>query len=119
MAQILAFPQTLVFTRVFEELPLFSERAGNGDLFFAGLIDGTIEISFNLSGDWWISDLHVSVKNARCADDGAHRKIIRLNGDEYPAFYWAALDVFTDKYADTITEWMHEEAARSGVQIAA
>jgi hypothetical protein len=119
MAQILAFPKTLFFAREFEELPLFSERALNGDLFFAGLIDGTIEISFNLSGNWWISDLHISVENARRGQDGIERKIIHLNADECPAFYWAALDVFTDKYAATIEEWMHEEAARSGVQIAA
>jgi hypothetical protein len=119
MAQILVFPQTHVFTREFEELPLFSQRAPNGDLFYAGLIDGSIEISFNLSGHWWISDLHIAVGNARRGQDGIRRRIIHLNPDESPALYWLALDVFTDKYADTIDEWMHEEAARSGVQIAA
>jgi hypothetical protein len=41
MAQIVAFPRTLAFTRAFEELPLFTERAPNGDFFFAGLINGT------------------------------------------------------------------------------
>jgi hypothetical protein len=38
MAQIVAFPRTLVLTRAFQELPLFTQRAPNGDLFYAGLI---------------------------------------------------------------------------------
>jgi hypothetical protein len=102
-----------VFTREFEELPLFSQRAPNGDLFYAGLIDGSIEISFNRSGDWWISDLHISLDNARRAQDGIHRKMICLNADECPGFYWSVLDIFTDKYADTIEEWIALELAEA------
>jgi hypothetical protein len=114
MAQIVTFPRTLTFTRAFQELPLFTERATNGDLWFAGLIDGSIEISVSPSGDWWISDLHVAVKNACRTDAGI--KTIRLDPDRCESLYWLVLDVFTCKYAATIEEWAHEASAEAGLQ---
>jgi hypothetical protein len=113
MAQLVAFPRTLAFTRAFEQLPLFTQRAPNGDLFYAGLIDGTVEISVGRSGDWWISDIHIVVKNA-CRTDGA-AKTIRLDPDEHEYLYWLALDVFTDKYSATIEEWVREAVAESAL----
>jgi hypothetical protein len=65
MAQVVPFPRTIAFTRAFEQLPLFTAPARNRDLFYAGLIDGSVEISVDPSGNWWISDLCISVKNAR------------------------------------------------------
>jgi hypothetical protein len=38
------------FTRAFQELPLFTQRGPNGDLFYAGMIDGSIEISVTPGG---------------------------------------------------------------------
>jgi hypothetical protein len=115
MAQVVPFPRTLVFTRAFEELPLFTERAHNGDLFCAGLIDGVIEVSVSLSGDWWISDLHIVVKNACRTEAGT--KTVRLDPDEHERLYWLALDLLTDKFATTIQAWIDEaivEAALRG-----
>jgi hypothetical protein len=108
MAQVVSFPRTLVFTRAFEQLPLFTERAGNGDLFCAGLIDGVIEVSVAPGGDWWISDLHIAVENARRSDSGSPGRLVRLNADESPTLYWLALDVLTDKFATTISAWIDE-----------
>jgi hypothetical protein len=115
MAQIVAFPRTLSFTRAFEELPLFTQRAQSGDLFCGGLINGSIEISFTPGSDWWISDLHIAVENARRCGDDAPGKLVNLDPDESPSLYWLALDVFTDKYADTIKEWVREAAAEAGL----
>jgi hypothetical protein len=106
MAQVVPFPRTLVFTRAFEQLPLFSERANNGDLFCAGLIDGKIEVSVAPSGDWWVSDLHIVVKNACRAETAT--KTVRLDPDECESLYWHALDVLTDKFATTISAWIDE-----------
>jgi hypothetical protein len=114
MGQIVSFPRTLVFTRAFEQLPLFIERAGNGDLFCAGMVDGSIEISVAPSGDWWISDIHILVKNACRA--GTTSKTVRLDPDEHEGLYWLVLDVFTDKYSATIEEWVREAAAESGLR---
>jgi hypothetical protein len=114
MANIVAFPRTLAFTRAFPELPLFTQRAPNGDLFYAGLIDGTVEISVGRAGDWWISDIHIVVKNA-CRIE-APAKTIRLDPDEHEGLYWLALDVFTDKYSATIKEWVREASAEAGIQ---
>jgi hypothetical protein len=114
MAQVIIFPRTLIFTHAFQELPLFTERAPNGDLFYAGLIDGSIEISVSPSGDWWITDLHIVVKNARRTEAGA--KTIRLDPDECENLYWQVLDVFTDKYSATIEEWVSEATAEAGLR---
>jgi hypothetical protein len=114
MAQIVAFPRTLALTRAFEELPLFTQRAPNGDLFYAGLIDGSIQISFDPSGNWWISDLHIVVKNA-CRTE-AVAKTIRLDPDEHESLYWLVLDTFTDKYSATIEEWVREASAEAGLR---
>jgi hypothetical protein len=113
MAQIVAFPRTLVLTRAFEELPLFTERAPNGDLFYAGLINGSIEISFTPAGKWWVSDLRIAVASA--GQEDAPGRLIQLNPEESPSLYWLALDVFTDKYAATIKEWVREAAAEAGL----
>jgi hypothetical protein len=114
MAQIVAFPRTLVLTRAFEELPLFTERAPNGDLFYAGPINGSIEISFTPAGEWWISDLRIAVANA-CRGD-APGKLIQLDPEESPSLYWLALDVFTDKYSATIKEWVRVAVAEADPQ---
>jgi hypothetical protein len=115
MAQIVAFPRTLAFTRAFEELPLFTQRAPNGDLFFAGLIDGSIEVSVSPFGDWWISDLHIVVKNA-CRTEVGGAKTIRLDPDEHEGLYLLVLDMLTDKYPATIEEWVREAAAQASLR---
>jgi hypothetical protein len=116
MAQIVPFPRTLAFTRAFEELPLFTQRALNGDVFYAGLINGSIEISFTPGGDWWISDLHIAVDNARRGDDAASGKLVHLDPDESTSLYWLALDVFTDIYTATIEEWVRQATAEAGLR---
>jgi hypothetical protein len=113
MTLIVAFPRTLTFTRAFEELPLFSEDAANGDLFFAGLIDGSIEISVDPWGNWRISDLHVSVKNARPTAAGINNKKVQLDPDLSPSLYWLVLDVFNGKYTATLEEWVSEATAEA------
>jgi hypothetical protein len=114
MAQIVAFPRTLAFTRAFEELPLFTQRAPNGDLFYAGPIDGSIEVSVSPSGDWWISDLHIVVKDA-CRTE-SRTKTIRLDPDQHEYLYSLVLDTFTDKYPATIEEWVREASAQAGLR---
>jgi subtilase family serine protease len=114
MAKIVPFPRVLTFTRAFQELPLFTQRAPNGDLFYAGLIDGSIEISVTPAGDWWASDIHIAANNACRAE--ARTKTVRLDPDEHEGLYWLVLDVFTDKYSATIKEWVREEAAQAGLR---
>jgi hypothetical protein len=114
MAQIVAFPRPLAFTRAFEELPLFTQRAANGDLFYAGLIDGSIQISVGPSGDWWVSDLQIVVKDA-CRIE-ASAKTIRLDPDEHESLYWLVLDVFTDKFATTLKAWIDEARAAADLR---
>jgi hypothetical protein len=113
------FPRKLSFERRFEALPLFAEKAANGDVFCAGLVDGTMEVSFDRTGDWYISTVHILVNNGRDVRDGGTRKAIRINGDDHTNLYWLILDVLTDKFAATITAWVREEAAARGLPIAA
>ena len=109
MAQIIPLPRTITFTREFEELPLYSERTRTGECFFAGLVDGSLEISFDSSGDWHISDIHLRAQNYKMGD-GACAKTVRIDADENPSLYWHLLDTIADKYADTIQEWIAMEA---------
>jgi hypothetical protein len=113
MAQIVAFPRTIAFTRAFEQLPLFTAPARNRDLFFAGLIDGSVEISVDPLGNWWISDLHICVKNALRDEAGVNT--VRLDPDEHESLYWLVLDVFTDKFSNTVEEWVREATADAGL----
>jgi hypothetical protein len=113
MAQIVTFPRTSCLVRQFEELPLYSEKASNGDVFFAAPVDGTVEISYSDADDWWISAISIKIDNFRMGREAA-AKLVEINAEENPSFYWHVLDVFSDKYADTITEWIVydlEEAA--------
>jgi hypothetical protein len=119
MAQIITLPRTISFRREFEELPLFSEKDANGDLFYAGLVDGSVEISFDSTGDWHVSDIKIRVDNLRRVKDGGVARVITVDADENPALYWLLLDVLTDKYADTIDEWVAFEAEEHGLRIAA
>jgi len=118
MAQVITLPRTITFTREFEELPLYSERTRSGECFFAGLVDGSIEVSFDASGDWSISDIHLKVQNYKMGDAG-RAKTVRIEADENPSLYWHLLDTLTDKYADTIQEWIAMEAEGCGLRIAA
>lgn len=119
MAQIITLPRTISFTRQFEEMALFSEKSANGDLFYAGLVDGSVEISFDSTGDYWITDIHLKVDNGRRVKDGGAAKVVRISADEQPSLYWHLLDTFTDKFHDTILEWCHAEAADRDLRIAA
>lgn len=118
MAQIITLPRTITFTRQFEELPLYSEKTRSGEVFAAGLVDGSIDVSFDPSGDWHISDIHIKVENYRMGKDNL-AKTVRIDADENPSLFWHLLDTLTDKYAATIEEWIAFEAAEYGLQIAA
>ncbi len=118
MAQVITLPRTITFTRQFEELPLYSERTKSGETFFAGLVDGSLEVSFDSTGDWHISDIRIRVQNYRMGD-AALAKTVRIDADENPSLYWHLLDTLTDKYADTIREWIVLEAEEYGLRIAA
>lgn len=104
---VLTFPQTMSLTRDFEELPLYSQKSAIGDVLCAGLIDGTVEISFDLSGEWWVSDLAIKIDNFRMGS-AAQGKTVPLCPEENPGLYNLILDVFSDKYADTIAEWVYD-----------
>lgn len=112
MAQIITLPRTMSLVRQFEELSLFTEKTRSGDLFCAGLLDGTVEISFDWHGDWWVSDIHIEVENYRPGKDNL-AKMVRIDADNQPALYWLLLDVLTDKYAATIEEWIAMELAEA------
>ena len=118
MAQVVTFPRTISFTRTFEELPLFAEKTKAGEVFFAGLLDGTLEVSFEPSGEWTITDIHIKVENGRYGKQ-AEAKIVPVNGDDNPALYWLMLDVLTDKLGATIDEWVYWEAQERGIRLAA
>jgi hypothetical protein len=118
MGQVVTLPRTITFTRDFEELPLYSERTRSGECFFAGLVDGSIEISFDASGDWHVTDIHLRVQNYRMGD-AAVAKMVRIDADDSPSLFWHLLDTLTDKYADTIQEWITMEAEEYGLRIAA
>lgn len=107
---ILRFPCGGTFKRTFEELPLFSERAANGDWFKAGLVDGEVEIEYDHAGEWHISDIRLNIDNGRMGS-AAKAKTIRLCAEENAALYSLILDVFCDRYADTIAEWIDQEQA--------
>lgn len=108
MGQVVTLPRTISFARQFEELPLYSEKTASGELLCAGLVDGSLEVSFDSSGDWHISDIHLKVENYRSGEANVVR-IVRIDGDKCPSLYWHILDVLTDKYAGTIQEWIREE----------
>jgi hypothetical protein len=118
-AELITFPRKLSFERRFEALPLFAEKAANGDVFCAGLVDGTMEISLDRAGDWYISDVHILVDDGRPGPNSAARKAVQINGAEHMALFWLILDVLTNKFATTISQWVREEAAARGVRIAA
>lgn len=111
-SNILTFPSSHSFKRTFEELPLFSQKAANGEVFAAGLVDGEIEISYSPAGDWWVSDISITIDNFRMGA-AAQAKTIPLCPEENQVLYSLILDVFTDKYAETIAEWVGEEIAEA------
>jgi hypothetical protein len=105
MAQIITLPRTMSLTRQFEELALFTEKTASGDLFCAGLLDGTVEISFDADGDWWVSDIHIEVENYK-RGPANRSKTVRIDADNNPALYWLLLGVLTDTYANSVAEWI-------------
>lgn len=113
MAKVLTFPRNYSFERKFEELPLFSEKEPKGEWFFTALIDGTMEVSFDSTGEWWISSIRIEVENFKRTKDGGRSKLIELNGDDHPGFFWLILDVLADKYANTIADWVAFELAEA------
>jgi|ERR1017187_4365211 hypothetical protein len=118
MGQVVSFPRTISFTRQFEDLPLYSEKTRSGELFYAGLVDGILEISFDHTGDWFVSDIKVKVENGRFGRENV-ATFVQVDADENPSFYWHILDTLTDKYASTIEEWIAFEAEDHGLRIAA
>lgn len=113
MAQIISLPRTRTLQRQFEELALFTEKAPNGDLFFAGLLDGEVEVAFDHQGDWHISDISIIVSDGRSVRNGGKLKRVNVNADDAPALYWLLLDRLTDVYAATIDEWVAFEMAEA------
>jgi hypothetical protein len=111
--KLITFPRQNSFIREFEELPLYSEKAANGDVFFAGLVDGVVEISYASDGAWHISNITIKVDNGRRVRDGGVTKAVHIDADENPSLYWHLLDVLTDKYATTISEWVAFEMAEA------
>lgn len=105
MAQIITLPRTMSLTRQFEELSLFTEKTASGDLFCAGLLDGSVEISYDQEGDWHIADIHIEVENYK-RGPANRSKTVRIDADNQPALYWLLLDVLTDTYANSIAEWI-------------
>ena len=92
MAQVITLPRTITFTREFEELPLYSERTRSGETFFAGLVDGSLEVSFDSTGDWHISDIHIRVQNYQMGDAA----LAKISASAGPALAAAATGVVTD-----------------------
>lgn len=111
--QLITFPRQCSLTREFEELPLYSEKAANGDIFFAGLVDGIVEISYSPDGAWHVSDIKIKADNGRRVKDGGVTKLVTIDADEQPSLFWHLLDVLTDKYAATIDEWVNFELAEA------
>lgn len=105
MAKVITFPRTNILVRQFEELPLYSEKAANGDIFFAGLVDGTVEVSYTDPEDWWVSSIAIKIDNGKRGREAA-AKVVEISAADNPQLYWHILDVFSDKYADTIGEWI-------------
>lgn len=105
---ILTFPSSYSFKRTFEQLPLFSQKAANGEVFAAGLIDGEVEVSYDHDGQWWVSDISISIDNFRMGS-AAQGKTVPLCPEENPGLYNLILDVFCDKYAETIDQWVYDE----------
>lgn len=113
MARVITFPRTNILQRQFEDLPLYSERAANGEVFAAGFVDGTVDISYSDPEDWWISRIRIKVDNGRMGS-AVEGKVVDLSADDNPSLYWHILDVFENKFAHTIGEeiaWHMLEAA--------
>jgi hypothetical protein len=113
MGQVVSLPRTHTLVRQFEELALFTEQAPNGDLFFAGLLDGEIEVSFDATGDWHVSNISIIVENGRSARNGGAAKSVNVNADDNAALYWLLLDRLNDVYAATIQQWIAFELAEA------
>jgi hypothetical protein len=113
MAQIVFLPTVRTLQRQFEELALFTEKTANGDLFFAGLLDGEVEVSFDHTGDWTISDISIVASDGRSTKNGGKLKRVNINADDAPALYWLLLDRLTDVYATIIDEWVAFELAEA------
>jgi hypothetical protein len=112
VAQIVTFPRTSSFVRQFEELALFTEKTAAGDLFYAGLLDGEIEVAYDRDGDWHIANIDIKIENGRIGEN-ACAKFVNVNPDDAPALYWLLLDRLTDVYAATIAEWVAWELAEA------
>jgi hypothetical protein len=110
-------PSTFVFSRKFEELSLFVQSTGPGQpVWRAGRIDGEAEISFDHTGDWWVSDLWIKADNGRCGPE-ARGKAINL--DPRDQLWLMIIDSLESGYRDQIEESIDAEFAAAGFRLCA
>lgn len=100
------------FERKFEELPLFWNFQ-KGTMWRAAYVDGTFEVSYDRTGAWTISDVHLVVDDGTGA--AGKTKVLRLDGEADEAFYLLVLEALTQRYAGSIEEWIVDDMADDGI----
>ena len=91
----------------FEELALFWQFQ-NGEPFRTGHVDGEFEVSFDRDGDWYVSDLWISVDNGKMGE-ACKAALVNLNADTHETFYTLILDNLSAQYTTRIEEWIEDE----------
>jgi hypothetical protein len=107
MARATQIPTGFSFRHKFEELPLFWLYTG-GEAWRGARLDGEFEISADGPGDWWISDLWISLDNGKIGPE-AKGSLVNLNADDDERFYLLVLDAIDHKYASYIEERIADE----------
>ena len=103
-------PFPAVMEQPFEECPLVWQVDASKTVWTGGYIDGRMEISYGPDGDWWISDVWISVDNGRLGYE-AKGKLLPLSPDANRDLYVMAVDSIEEHYASQIDEWVHDELA--------
>jgi len=113
-----ASPGTIQITRQFEELPLLTKYAG-GERLYGALIDGQYEVTvMTADGEWWISDLWISVDNGKMGT-AARGELIHLDADDDQRLYLSILDSLREEHTTAIEEDVERELAELGIRAAA
>lgn len=92
----------------FEEVPLVWQVDTSKTVWTGGLVDGQMEISYGPDGDWWISDVWISVDNGRTGYE-AKGKLLNISPEANRDLYVMLVDSIEEAYASRIDEWVDDE----------
>lgn len=103
----------------FDDLPLITEYG-----FQAALINGSAEIEFDVSGEWWVPAISLdghrwATKDERAQHGTYVRQSVPLNQQESPWLYNAIVGALSDgRFKDIIDGKVADQLGHDGVSIA-